>query len=357
MVALDLFTKAIEIRAVRDANEETYARFLMEEIVTRHGAPVSITTDRGKIYTAKVVNMFYEVMKTARHLITSYRPQGNAPVERVIGTMKSTLKKFVTALGVANWHEYLPFIRMAYHNTTHSVTGYTPFFLMHGREMRLPIDVLLNRTRESYPKGIREYRDHLRNVLTQAYKEACASMTAQQRMQLKVGEYRVFTPGDYVYLRYDRPMRDVGVGASLSTVPWVGPYQVKRQIEGSPVYVLDVEGRENVVHSERLMIWTSMQKFFTKQGLRPQSLPARAAIHVPKPKFIDEDEGKEYEVEEIIDQRVVHKHSKTKPVSMEYKVRWEGYQEVDDTWEPEENLAHCQGKLKKFYASERRAVI
>jgi chromobox protein 1/chromobox protein 5 len=100
-----------------------------------------------------------------------------------------------------------------------------------------------------------------------------------------------------------------------------------------------------------------MQKFFTKQGLRPQSLPARAAIHVPKPKFIDEDEGKEYEVEEIIDQRVVHKHSKTKPVSMEYKVRWKGYQEVDDTWEPEENLAHCQGKLKKFYASERRAVV
>jgi hypothetical protein len=165
------------------------------------------------------MNAFYEVMRTARHLITSYRPQGNAPVERIIGTMKSTLKKFVTALGVANWHEYLPYIRMAYHNTTHRVTGFTPFFLMHGREMRLPIDVLLNRTRESYPKGVREYRDHMRKVLTVAYTEARESMLAQQNVQLQEGRYRAFLPGDYVYLRYDRPMRDVGAGASLSSVP------------------------------------------------------------------------------------------------------------------------------------------
>jgi hypothetical protein len=126
---------------------------------------------------------------------------------------------------------------------------------------------------------------------------------------------------------------------------------VKRNIEGSPIYVLDVEGHENVVHADRLMIWTSMQKFFTKQGLRPQSLPPRAAIHVPAP--VDE----EFEVDKIVDQRVVHKHSKTKPISVEYKVRWKGYTEEDDTWEPEENLAHCQAKLKKFRAGEKKSVI
>lgn len=49
----------------------------------------------------------------------------------------------------------------------------------------------------------------------------------------------------------------------------------------------------------------------------------------------------EYEVEHIVD----HKSSKN---GTKYLIRWKGYTAVDDTWEPEKNLANCQEVLKEY---------
>jgi len=37
-----------------------------------------------------------------------------------------------------NWDTLIPFYLMAYRATPNSVTGYSPFFLLHGREMEIP---------------------------------------------------------------------------------------------------------------------------------------------------------------------------------------------------------------------------
>ena len=80
-------------------------------------------------------------MATIRKLRTSsYHPQTNGQCERfnktligMLGTLPNSAKK--------NWQEWIPTLVHAYNCTTSSVTNFSPYFLIYGRQPRLPIDV------------------------------------------------------------------------------------------------------------------------------------------------------------------------------------------------------------------------
>ena len=44
-----------------------------------------------------------------------------------------------------SWDEHLDYCMMAFRSSVHSSTGHTPFELMFGREMRIPLDVMMGR--------------------------------------------------------------------------------------------------------------------------------------------------------------------------------------------------------------------
>ena len=58
-----------------------------------------------------------------------------------------------------------------------------------------------------------------------------------------------------------------------------------------------------------------------------------------------EDEEEEFAVEAIIAARVTRKGVP------QFEVKWQGYPSSENTWEPEENLAHCATKVKAFKAA------
>lgn len=75
---------------------------------------------------------------------TPYHPAGNGSVERINQTLLYMLRS-LQASKQNHWHEYLSELVHVYNNTTHSATGYTPSFLMFGRHLRLPVDVVLGK--------------------------------------------------------------------------------------------------------------------------------------------------------------------------------------------------------------------
>ena len=79
------------------------------------------------------------------------------------------VKYYFNAANV-NWDEIVPFFLMEYRRTPNTTTGYSPFFLLNGREMTFPINEdLKTKVTKADPK-FRQRIANLKARLKQAYK-------------------------------------------------------------------------------------------------------------------------------------------------------------------------------------------
>ena len=72
---------------------------------------------------------------------TPYHPMSNGITERLnrsllgmLGTLTTEQKK--------DWKRYVDPLVHAYNSLRHDTTGYSPYFLMFGRQPRLPVDIV-----------------------------------------------------------------------------------------------------------------------------------------------------------------------------------------------------------------------
>ena len=97
---------------------------------------------------------------------------GNGEVERLNRTMINMLKT-LPENQKKNWNNHLSSLTFAYNSTVHKSTGFSPFYLLFGRESRLPIDTIMplepkKTTRKAYDKFVRNWKESLQ----QAYQVA-----------------------------------------------------------------------------------------------------------------------------------------------------------------------------------------
>lgn len=141
LVADDYFSKWMEAYPIPNQEASTVAQKLVDEFFCRFSTPEQLHSDQGKQFESELLKEICTILNIAKTRTTAYHPQCDGLVERFNRTLLSMLATTVVDHPF-DWEEALPKMCMAYNSSVHSTTGYAPFFLMYGREARLPIDIV-----------------------------------------------------------------------------------------------------------------------------------------------------------------------------------------------------------------------
>ncbi|KAJ9546328.1 hypothetical protein OSB04_018871 [Centaurea solstitialis] len=138
-VIVDRLTKSALFLAIRESSiAEQLAEIYVKEVVSRHGVPVSINSDRDVRFTSRFWERFHSELGTRLHFSTAYHPQTDGQSERTIQTLEDMLRACVLDFG-GSWDTYLPSAEFSYNNSYHSSIGMPPFEMLYGRRCRTPI--------------------------------------------------------------------------------------------------------------------------------------------------------------------------------------------------------------------------
>ena len=176
LVITDHFTRYAQAYPTKNQTAKTTAKVLFDNFITHYGFPHRLHSDQGRNFESDVIQQLCQLANIDKSRTTPYHPMGNGMCERfnrsllsMLGTLSSEQKK--------DWKTYIGPLVNAYNSIKHESTGYAPFFLMFGRQPRLPIDVLMSLPDETtnettYSDFISSLRDKLQFAYQLASKRA-----------------------------------------------------------------------------------------------------------------------------------------------------------------------------------------
>ena len=143
--AVDFLSRWVEAKAVRNADAASAATFLYEDVICRYGTPETLQSDNGSHFINEIITNLNTILGIHHKRSTPYYPQSNGRVERVVGTIKTSMKKAVDELGADSnekipWTGCLAAVLWVYRCTAHSTTRVSPAFLVFGSNIRLPLE-------------------------------------------------------------------------------------------------------------------------------------------------------------------------------------------------------------------------
>ncbi|CBF71484.1 uncharacterized protein ANIA_10846 [Aspergillus nidulans FGSC A4] len=292
MVITDRLTKGVILEGMSEIDSESVAWALVRVLISKHGIPKAITSDRGSQFTSNTWARICTLTGINRRLSTAHHPQTDGSTERMNSTVETYLRIY-TCYDQRDWNRLLPLAELAINGRTSTATG----------------------KGEAIVRKVKEALDWAQASM--AYSQQNAENQANKHRS-PATNYQV---GDKVWLS----LKNICTDRPSKKLDWKNAkYEVIGLVGSHAVRLNTPPGIHPVFHVDLLRLASS------------DPLPSQKNDDTQPPGIIVNGE-KEYMVEKILDERP---RRYGRGHRLEYLVKWSGY--ARPTWEAATALEEAQ---------------
>ena len=169
LVMTDIYTKFAVAVPTKNQTAKTTAKALIREWFQRYGVPCKIHSDQGRNFESNLIKQICSMYRIKKDRTCPYVPRGNGQCEKFNRTLHGLLRT-LESKQKKKWPEYIAEVTNFYNCTPHKSHGYSPYYLMFGRDPRLPISNVLQIEEKHPDMDIDEYVEDHCMTLEKAYK-------------------------------------------------------------------------------------------------------------------------------------------------------------------------------------------
>lgn len=325
---VDRLTKIVHFApTTKTAGAEKIAEVFVRTWYKHHGLPRVIISDRDRRFLSHFWQALFKALGTELRFSTAFHPQTDGQSERANRTLEEVLRHFVSPRQ-DDWDDYLDLAEFAINDSVSPSTGYTPFYLAYGENVRSPIDLanVVVPAAQSRAQDLTDAIEHAKAKLRESHdRQARAANKERQDVQFKVGD------------KVKLSTINLNLPSTMSkklAARFLGPFKVERVI--NPVaYKLKLPTSlkiHPVFHISLLRPWREDAEFPEHKG---ESTPVRV--------YADDDQW-------LVDRLLDKKRERVGPHwVVKYLVRWLNSGPEDDSWEPATNVE--QSLIDEYEAS------
>lgn len=331
-VVVDRFSKQLHaIATTGTATASDTAHLYFKNVFRHHGLPRSIVSDRDPRFTSRFWRALFRYTGTQLAMSTANHPQTDGQTERANRTLEEMLRN-VIGRQPSDWDEHLPALEFAYNNSVNATTAQTPFYTVYGYH---PATATAPTDPDVPAAG--EFLERYEAVQRAVADNIARAQDRQSRYANERRRDERFEVGDRVLLsaRHALPP-DIARQTNAALRPRAtGPYTIARVISPS-AYELTLPpsmGIHPVINVSQLTRYRD-----------PAEFPDRPApVTTPAPDVIAGQP--EWEVERILAKKISGEGENTQ---VAYLVKWRGYPDADNTWEPIDNLERARDAIRQY---------
>ena len=316
MVMVDKLTKYVHlVPLTKTCSAEDVARYFIAHCYQYHGMPKVLISDRDPRFTSNFWKAFCRQLGIEPRYSTAFHPETDGQTERTNRVLEEVLRHFIDG-NHKNWEDLLPLAAFAMNNAKSSTTGETPFYLNHGSHPHTPLSLGL-------PEGRLPSLDAVFQEMDSTLTRVRDLIKSAQDRQKTYADSRfrrphAFKAGDQVMLS----TRNLKFRSGVKKLhpKFIGPFSIIEMVgENAARLALPSTYRIHPVFHVSLL----------------KEYKADAASQPLPPEPLVEDGVPYYKVEKILSTRI-KRNGKRKV--QEFLIKWLGYDDSHNSWEPRQNL-------------------
>ena len=246
----DAYSRFLSVFPLRTKTSAEVTRNLLERFIGTFGCPMGIHSDNGTEFTAAVWSGLMKALEINTVRGPSYNPQSNS-VERTHRTIHTIMRTCMRREDT-EWPRLLPALQLAFNSKVNVSTGVTPLLAFTGREVRLPVDLMVGlppqQTKE-VPEQVRDMTERMKKMY--GYIRSRGDAVIRRNAALYSGKKNEYSQGELIW--YLCP-RAVPGKPTKWTAMWLGPFRIVEVLSDVLVRIKAIAGldRQLTVHLSRV---------------------------------------------------------------------------------------------------------